>query len=120
MAEYALTGIKHGKEDGETVLYDEGDEIDTSDFTEDELKTLRETGAVGQLEVTPEQAAKDREELLTRIAELEAELAAKRGQQTVKPAERASVDTGSTDEGNPPVPSKTTVPPAKKTASSKE
>jgi hypothetical protein len=91
MALYALTRIKHGHVNAEgaveEVVYDENEEIDASDFSEDELNALKEIGSVGALRVSPEQASKDREELLARIAELEAQLSEGQGTARTKPSE---------------------------------
>jgi hypothetical protein len=91
MALYALTRIKHGhvNNDGEVeeVVYDENEQIDEGDFSEDELKALKEIGSVGALRVSPEDADRERQELLARIAELESQLSEGQGTARTKPSE---------------------------------
>jgi hypothetical protein len=87
MALHALTAIKVGGEDGNVVLYDEGDTIDESDFTDEQLDQLKEIGSVGELRISPEEADKERQKLLDRIAELEAQAAEAQGTQRLKPTE---------------------------------
>jgi hypothetical protein len=98
MALYALTALRVGKDDGEVIVYDERDKIDEGDFTKEQLEELQALGSVGVLAVSPEEASKDREELLDKIARLEAELAASTGTRTVKPTERLEGTDASLDD----------------------
>lgn len=83
MALIAVTDIDHGKAlaDGsvEQYYFEVGDEVDTSKFTEEELKSLRDVGAVeesAQLQEVDD-LRKQVEELQTKLASMESASASK-------------------------------------------
>lgn len=76
--EVAFTTIRHGEEDGSVTIVEQGHPV-TGILPVDVVDELRNQGLVGVAQLTPEQAQEDAAEraaLQTRVAELEAQLAA--------------------------------------------
>jgi hypothetical protein len=73
MAAVAFTTIRHGKDDGEVVVVNEGEEV--KGLPADVVKDLKEQGLVGEPPKTQEEKDEDKEALQARVDELEAQLA---------------------------------------------
>jgi hypothetical protein len=91
MAEVALTGLEYLDEDDQRVSVLEGEKVDK--VPKDILDTFREAGSIGEPAMTQADKDAEKDELLEKVARLQAELAATRAQQeapaTASPAKKA-------------------------------
>jgi hypothetical protein len=77
--EVALTGLEYLDDEGQRVSVAEGDKVDG--IPEDVLDGFRENGAIGEPALTQADKDAEKDELLQKIAELQAELQATKAQQ---------------------------------------
>jgi hypothetical protein len=78
MALVAVSDISHGLDDGEVYYCEAGEEVDESQFSEDELDHLKEIGAVEESKALEETQA-----LRDKVRELEAELAERENEMAI-------------------------------------
>jgi hypothetical protein len=77
--EVALTGLEYHDPDGNRVSLEEGSKVDK--VPKDVLDGFREAGAIGEPVLTQADKDEEREELLQRIADLQAQLQAAQDQE---------------------------------------
>lgn len=79
MAEVALTGLNYIDADGNNVTLPEGSKVDK--VPKDLLDDFREYGAIGEPALTQADKDAEKEELLQKVADLQAELEKTKAQQ---------------------------------------